>query len=127
MISSAAASRIVFRNSAIVGRRCLSTQGQEALGRLKDALEQYRAQNYQQELPSRFKKEMVVQCHRTAALVESKSSDDGAVAVEGIERLLQNIGVFGNQVSHDDVEVIVKELGDEETAKSADKILQKVL
>jgi len=69
----------------------------------------------------------VVQCHRTAALVESKSSDDGAVAVEGIERLLQNIGVFGNQVSHDDVEVIVKELGDEETAKSADKILQKVL
>ncbi|VEU38598.1 unnamed protein product [Pseudo-nitzschia multistriata] len=102
-------------------RRCVSTQGQEAVGRLKDVLEQYRAQNYQQEVPSRFKKELVVQCNRTAALQTVSSNHHPAVA--GIETLLQNIGVFGNQITHDDVEAIVSHLDE----RSADKILQRVL
>ena len=38
------ATRALLRNSTVVGRRCLSVQGQEAVGRLKDALEQYRVQ-----------------------------------------------------------------------------------
>jgi hypothetical protein len=51
------------------------------------------------------------------------------VAVEGIEGLLQNIGVFGKQVTHDDVECIVSEFKDEETEATirADKILSKIL
>ena len=53
-----------------------------------------------------------------------------AAAVEGIEELLQNIGVFGKQVTHDDVERIVTELNGEENANGnlgADQILSKVL
>lgn len=36
------ATRTLLRKSTIVGRRSLSVQGQQAVGRLKDALEQYR-------------------------------------------------------------------------------------
>ena len=38
------ATRALLRKTNIVGRRCLSVQGQEAVGRLKDALEQYRVE-----------------------------------------------------------------------------------
>ena len=42
--SRTAARAIMMRKSSVVGRRSLSDQGQEAVGRLKDALEQYRVQ-----------------------------------------------------------------------------------
>jgi len=109
---------------ASYGRRSLSTQGQEAVGRLKDALEQYRVQNYQQEIPSRFKKDMVTQCNSASATtIPSKAVDEHVVAVDSIEQLLQNIGVFGKEVTHDDVETIVSEY--DETR--ADSILSKIL
>lgn len=134
MIATRIATRtLLVRNTGFLARRSLSTQGQEAVGRLKDALEQYRAQNYQQELPSRFKKELVGQCNKTIASSNSNnnnnnsSSIDRSVAVQGIEQLLQNIGIFGKQVTHDDVEIIVSELGEEHEESAADKILQKVL
>lgn len=38
------ATRTLMRQSAVVGRRCLSAQGEEAVGRLKEALEQYRVE-----------------------------------------------------------------------------------
>ena len=61
---------------------------------------------------------MVTQCNASA----------NVGAVEGIEGLLQNIGVFGDQVTHDDVECIVTEMGEEtnETIR-ADTILSKIL
>eukprot|EP00536_Pseudo-nitzschia_multiseries_P006163 jgi/Psemu1/14616/gm1.14616_g len=129
MIATRIATRtLLVRNTGFLARRSLSTQGQEAVGRLKDALEQYRAQNYQQELPSRFKKELVGQCNKTIASSNNNSSSiDRSVAVQGIEQLLQNIGIFGKQVTHDDVEIIVSELGEEHEESAADKILQKVL
>ena len=75
--------------------------------------------SYQQEIPSRFKKDMVSQCG------DSHGHDK---AVEGIEGLLQNIGVFGEQVTHDDVECIVSELSDEQNVKiRADAIISKIL
>lgn len=122
---STTATRTLLRSTACFSRRSLSTQGQEAVCRLKDALEQYRVANYQQEIPSRFKKDMVSQCNLTA-------KNPNASAVEGIEDLLQNIGVFGEQVTHDDVERIVCEFGEEipETTPDtirADKILNKIL
>uniref|UniRef100_A0A7S4ENN4 Uncharacterized protein n=1 Tax=Pseudo-nitzschia australis TaxID=44445 RepID=A0A7S4ENN4_9STRA len=85
--------------------------------------------SYQQEIPSRFKKELVFQCHRNSSLLATTATIAAAPknktneAVEGIEQLLQNIGIFGSQITHDDVEAIVSELG----GGSADKILQKVL
>jgi len=51
------------------------------------------------------------------------------MAVEGIEELLQNIGVFGKEVTHDDVIQIVTEYGEEskDTTLRADTILSKIL
>jgi hypothetical protein len=85
--------------------------------------------SYQQEIPSRFKKEMVGQCNRGLPTLSNKTNDDRMVAVEGIEVLLQNIGVFGKQVTHDDIECIVSEFKEEETEATirADKILSKIL
>merc|ERR1711939_677201 len=125
-LSRTATRALLRKSTTIVGRRNLSVQGQEAVGRLKDALEQYRVQNYQQEIPTRFKKDMVSQCNRSIA---TDTTDDQEQAVEGIEGLLQNIGVFGKEVSHDDVECIVSEFKEEEPEATirADKILSKIL
>jgi hypothetical protein len=75
--------------------------------------------SYRQEIPTRFKKDMVSQC--------SKAKDSGAVG--NMEELLQNIGVFGEQVTHDDVECIVSEFGEDEkdATISADRIISKIL
>ena len=73
--------------------------------------------SYQQEIPTRFKKDMVHHCNR------------GLPAVEGIEGLLENIGVFGKQVTHDDVECIVSDFKEAETEATirADNIISKIL
>lgn len=65
---------------------------------------------------------MVSQC-------SASTNSNNVTAVEGIEGLLQNIGVFGKEISHDDVECIVSELGEEEkdARVSADQILSKIL
>jgi len=126
-IANTATRTFMLRKSVTtMGRRCLSVQGEEAVGRLKNALEEYRVKNYQQTIPTRFKKEML-SC-ANSRLPSPAAKDDKMVAVEGIEGLLQNIGVFGNQITHDDVERIVSELGEEEAdAVRADKILSKIL
>jgi len=135
-IANTATRTVLRRTTTSIGRRCLSVQGQEAVGRLKHALEQYRVKNYQQEIPSRFKKEMV-SCAISGN--DARIPTDQA-AVESIEELLQNIGVFGEQVTHDDVERIVTELNEEHGATTgsddsececeqlrADQILSKIL
>ena len=82
--------------------------------------------SYQQEIPTRFKKEMLSCANRRIS--NNVAKDDKMMAVEGIEELLENIGVFGKQVTHDDVETIVTEFGAEETdSVRADKILSKIL
>lgn len=122
------ATRTLLRKSTFVGRQCLSTQCNEAVGRLRNALEQYRVENYQQEIPSRFKKDMVIQCSRGLTTTNA-TNNNRTMAVEGIEELLQNIGVFGKEVTHDDVIQIVTEYGEEskDTTLRADTILSKIL
>mmetsp|Transcript_9704 Transcript_9704/g.10449 ORF Transcript_9704/g.10449 Transcript_9704/m.10449 type:complete len:167 (+) Transcript_9704:186-686(+) len=98
-------------------RRCLlSTHCQEAVGRFKGALEEYRINNYQQEMPTRFKKEIIKGCSlltiRTGTTTTSTMTEEDPtnnVAVQEIEQLLRNIGAFGDRVTHDDVELIVSE------------------
>merc|ERR1711981_957834 len=95
-----------------------SHDGQEAVGRLRDALEQYRVKNYSREIPSRFKREIAAASTTTASLSSSSSlaiatggaerrASDRTIAVEGIETMLRNIGVFGNDVTREDVETVV--------------------
>jgi len=101
-------------------RRCLlSTHCQEAVGRFKGALEEYRVNNYQQEMPTRFKKEIIKECSllttgstsSTSTTTTTTPEDDQTtnIAVKEIEQLLRNIGAFGDRVTHDDVELIVSE------------------
>ncbi|KAL7544825.1 hypothetical protein ACHAWF_008186 [Thalassiosira exigua] len=69
---------------------------------LNNILENYRASHYSQELPRRFRKDIV------NAATTSKST--GVVSAEGIEYVLNNIGA-GNQMSHDEIEMILREIG----------------
>jgi len=73
--------------------------------------------SYQQEMPTRFKKEIIKGCSllttRTGTTTTTTTTTEGDpttnVAVQEIEQLLRNIGAFGDRVTHDDVELIVSE------------------
>merc|ERR1712241_1211931 len=74
-----------------------SHEGQEAAGRLRDALEQYRVKNSSREIPSRFKREIAAASTPTASLSSSslaittggaeRRASDRTIAVEGIETM----------------------------------------
>ena len=55
------------------------------------------------------------------------------MAVEGIEQLLRNIGIFGASITHDDVETIVTECHQDQQQQQqqqiyrADQILMQLL
>mmetsp|Transcript_24555 Transcript_24555/g.28060 ORF Transcript_24555/g.28060 Transcript_24555/m.28060 type:complete len:140 (-) Transcript_24555:65-484(-) len=123
------ANTIISPTTSSSSRCLLSTHCQEAVERLKGALEEYRVHNYQQELPTRFKKEIIKGCSLTATTTGTTNNN---IAVEELEQLLRNIGAFGNRVTHDDVEVIVSEHCPHTSAAAseeihADKILMKIL
>jgi hypothetical protein len=67
--------------------------------------------SYQQEIPSRFKKDIIKGCSLTSPINNvAIATDERTIAVEGIEQLLRNIGAFGDdRITHDDVEIIVNE------------------
>jgi len=119
----------------------LSSVGQEAACRLKDALEQYRVKNFAAETPWRFKKQIASACvspsrataSTSPSLVVQGTVSDKAIAVNGIENMLRNIGALGDRVTRDDVETIVTEIGgggqntEEPEMIRADKIILEVL
>ena len=125
--------------------RFLSTYGRESIGRFQQALEDYRTKNYAQTIPPRFKKEITNVIRIRASPRRSLSSlsapeelhnnncssveDQKRVAVEDIERFLQNIGALGeHKVTHQDVETIVSEFGEEEPDDiRAERIVTKLL
>merc|ERR1719491_812395 len=89
-------SRRLCANTTIIGptitSRCLfSTHCQEAVERLKGALEEYRVHNYQQELPTRFTKEIIKGCSLTSTATGTHTNNNN-IAVEELEQLLRNIG-----------------------------------
>merc|ERR1719159_2103224 len=96
--------------------------GVESVGRFKAALEDYRSKNYTQTIPPRFKKEITSVIHNNSTRRHSSSlaepqpimlssvEHQKKIAVEDIERFLENIGALGeNKVTHEDVETIVSE------------------
>mmetsp|Transcript_2090 Transcript_2090/g.4545 ORF Transcript_2090/g.4545 Transcript_2090/m.4545 type:complete len:116 (+) Transcript_2090:253-600(+) len=91
-ITSQGGARIVVRG--------LSTQTSAAVEKLKTVLEGYRLANYTQELPTRFKKELT-----KAAVVH-----DDFVGIDGVERVLMNIGAQ-QRLSHEDLNLIFSEMG----------------
>ena len=73
--------------------------------------------SYAQELPTRFKKEIV-----QAACVDSMGS--GAVEASSFERVLNNIGVLRSSISHDEVVAIFTEMGNERGQIPAQQMFQ---
>jgi hypothetical protein len=81
--------------------RTLSGQGNMAVRRLQQVFEEYRMANYTQEMPSRFKKEVIC---------AAKHPNEEYIAIEGIERVIHNIGA-AHKISYSEIEVIFNELG----------------
>jgi len=91
----------VTSRGAAAHSRVFSTACSDALNKFRGAVEDYRIQHYQQELPSRCKKEV---------LKAATQDNDGLITIEGIETLLVNIGAE-KKVSRSDVEIILSEIG----------------
>ncbi|KAL3810390.1 hypothetical protein ACHAXA_004166 [Cyclostephanos tholiformis] len=86
----------------IIAQRHLSMNCAQSVDKLCNILEEYRARNYSQEFPRRFQKE----------IVHAASVDSGrrAVSAEGIELVLQNIGM-GHRMSRSEIDDIISEVG----------------
>eukprot|EP00558_Chaetoceros_sp_UNC1202_P010644 CAMPEP_0197236798 /NCGR_PEP_ID=MMETSP1429-20130617/3803_1 /TAXON_ID=49237 /ORGANISM="Chaetoceros sp., Strain UNC1202" /LENGTH=129 /DNA_ID=CAMNT_0042695671 /DNA_START=40 /DNA_END=429 /DNA_ORIENTATION=- len=98
--------------------RLLTTSTSNAVNKLRSAVEDYRVKNYSGELPSRCKKEIVhaADFHK-----------NGQITTEGLLTIVHNIGA-GNQIVKEDIEGIMRELGDtgeqQNTTIAVDKILR---
>jgi len=104
--------------------RLLSTHGQASVCRFQEALEDYRIKNYTQTIPPRFKKEIcnVISNPQQNATITATLDDQKRVAVQDIERFLQNIGALGQKVTHEDVETIVSEVWEESLLPTNDEL-----
>mmetsp|Transcript_3086 Transcript_3086/g.5833 ORF Transcript_3086/g.5833 Transcript_3086/m.5833 type:complete len:143 (+) Transcript_3086:193-621(+) len=89
----------------IIAQRHLSMASASSVTKLNRILEEYRAKNYAQEFPKRFQKDVV-----KAATVNSRQLNVQAISAEGIEHVLQNIGM-GHRMSRSEIEGIVSEVG----------------
>ena len=142
-IVSTASRRLLVRSAQRANlntaKRFLSNNGSESVVRFQAALEDYRAKNYTQTIPPRFKKEVTSAIRSSASPTRRFSSSlaepepislehQKQVAVEDIERFLSNIGALGDdKVTHEDVETIVSELGEQEQDIRAETIVNKLL
>lgn len=106
MIASRFASRIPVSRIALMSQnqRALSSQGTVAVEKLRDLFEEYRLENYTQELPGRFKKEVI------KAATQSQECPD-RVALDSFSRVLMNIGAE-NRLTRHEIKAIFEELGD---------------
>jgi Ca2+-binding EF-hand superfamily protein len=82
--------------------RLLTTATSNSIHKVQTAVEQFRIENYSQELPSRFKKEVI-------KAIDTEGN--GNISVDAFTTLLSNIGA-SDTVSKEDVHNIINELGD---------------
>merc|ERR1712100_482007 len=107
MASRIVASRLAAASklAAPAASRALSHQGSVAVERLRDALSEYRCNNYTRCIPSRFEKDIV------KATMENSSGDQSLIAVDGVKNLIHNIRM-DHKVSEADVDTIFDEIAD---------------
>ncbi|KAL7483573.1 hypothetical protein ACHAW6_009215 [Cyclotella cf. meneghiniana] len=89
--------------------RHLSMTCAQSVDKLKSILEEYRQNNYSQEYPKRFQKDIV----KVASSITSRqlnSSPVNSVSAHGIEHVLRNIGA-GHKMSRSEIQSIVSEVG----------------
>mmetsp|Transcript_39670 Transcript_39670/g.45191 ORF Transcript_39670/g.45191 Transcript_39670/m.45191 type:complete len:111 (+) Transcript_39670:68-400(+) len=92
--------------------RLFSTQGEDAVRKLKEVMQEYRLEHYSQETPRRFKREIVA---------AAKNSEDHIV-IESMERVLNNIGA-SQKLSREELNTVFTELG-ENGVISGDRMTQ---
>mmetsp|Transcript_33194 Transcript_33194/g.54798 ORF Transcript_33194/g.54798 Transcript_33194/m.54798 type:complete len:113 (-) Transcript_33194:205-543(-) len=100
------------RTTMMTTPRFLSGQGESALHKLQQVMQEYRLEHYTQETPYRFKRDIV-----TAA----KGSDD-KIVLESMQRVLHNIGA-SQRLSEEELRTIFSEVG-ESGAIPADRMVQ---
>lgn len=122
MIFSRAAATTTQSLKVVTTRRALSSHGSMALSRLQNALEDYRVKEYQGEIPTRFKKEIVraaVAQHASTgrpsndirlATPTPSNGEQPFVVLEGLRRVLINIGAE-HKVALSDLETLFAEMG----------------
>uniref|UniRef100_A0A7R9ZJA9 Uncharacterized protein n=1 Tax=Craspedostauros australis TaxID=1486917 RepID=A0A7R9ZJA9_9STRA len=96
-----------------------TSQGSLVLRRLQDALEEYRSANYSRELPSRFKKDIVIAAQTFSAGTVASS----VVVTHGLNQVLENINLQ-DKVSAQDVDVLFAELGEGTGAIPVDVMME---
>eukprot|EP00980_Cylindrotheca_fusiformis_P002398 scaffold558_cov111-Cylindrotheca_fusiformis.AAC.16 len=79
--------------------RNLSAQGMAAVQKLKGLLEEYRMKNYTQEIPTRFKKEIL-----------AEAQQEGTVDTNGMKRVIKNIHM-DDKISAKDLDLVFQEIG----------------
>lgn len=87
--------------SRVVQSRALSANGTVAVVKLRGAFEEYRQRNYDRELPSRFKKDILKAATKDHANV---------VDLDSLQQVLANIQME-NRLSTEEITTIFEELG----------------
>lgn len=82
--------------------------------RLRGVLEEYRQLNYSDEVPSRFKKDMI----------KAMQGDNNAVQVDKLNTILTNIGRHDAFLSDEELNLLLKEAGSSNRFVTVDQILQ---
>ncbi|CAB9526747.1 expressed unknown protein [Seminavis robusta] len=91
----------VAPNMAKVGKKAFSTECAPAQ-KLKAVFEEYRRQNFDDEIPSRFRKHMI------KAIEEP---DHQTFQVDNLNRILDNIGRKDAHLSNDELSALLREAG----------------
>ncbi|KAL7574049.1 hypothetical protein ACA910_015627 [Epithemia clementina (nom. ined.)] len=111
------------------GSRCWYSQAERgfdaAASRLHNALEEYRRVHYTQELPMRFKKEIVAAaCQCTAKKYVTGGVAERAVHLDGLHQVLCNIGMMQDRLTFQDLQLIFEKEGKEGGAIPVERLYQ---
>eukprot|EP01082_Thalassiosira_pseudonana_P009239 g8208.t1 g8208 contig29:10009-10529(-) len=99
----------------LMTQRQLSGTCTQSVYKLNDILENYRACHYSQEVPNRFRKEIV-----KAVSTKSSSQPSGIISAEGIQSMLANIGA-GDQMTRTEIESILREVCGNDATKNVEE------
>ena len=81
-----------------------------AAEKLRSALEEYRLQNYDREVPSRFKKDILKAAMIHDSKLSSNSEAEAVVAMDSLKRVLGNIHME-NRLTQLEMQALFEELG----------------
>lgn len=96
-----------------LAQRQLSMACAQSVEKLHSILEEYRSTNYAQELPNRFRKDIIKAATSTSSrqfTYSATPTKNALVTAEGIENVLKNIGQ-GHRMSRAEIEFILREVG----------------